>query len=131
MNKNVLYWIELSEYDLETAASMLESKRYLYVGFMCHQSIEKVLKALFIFRLGKNPPYTHNLFRLADSTGLYELFTEEQKEHIDVLEPLYIESRYPTYKEELFKQLSNEKCIEIIKQTKSLQLWIKMKLLKN
>lgn len=35
------YWIEIAKYDLETAEAMLKSKRYLYVGFMCHQSIEK------------------------------------------------------------------------------------------
>lgn len=40
------YWIEIAKYDLETAEAMLKSKRYLYVGFMCHQSIEKILKAI-------------------------------------------------------------------------------------
>ena len=34
MDSRVEYWIELSDYDLETAEAMLESKRYLYVGFM-------------------------------------------------------------------------------------------------
>ncbi|KAA6342067.1 hypothetical protein EZS27_010168 [termite gut metagenome] len=29
----------------ETAEVMLQNKRYLYVGFMCHQTIEKVFKA--------------------------------------------------------------------------------------
>jgi len=43
MNAKVLYWIEISDYDLDTAEAMLESKRYLYVGFMCHQAIEKQL----------------------------------------------------------------------------------------
>ena len=28
-----------------TAQAMLETKRFLYVGFMCHQVIEKMLKA--------------------------------------------------------------------------------------
>lgn len=32
----VEYWVDLAEYDLETAKALLESKRYLYVGFMCH-----------------------------------------------------------------------------------------------
>jgi HEPN domain-containing protein len=45
MDKKVKYWIEISEYDLLTAKSMLDTKRYLYVAFMCHQSIEKLLKA--------------------------------------------------------------------------------------
>ncbi|HNT28701.1 MAG TPA: HEPN domain-containing protein, partial [bacterium] len=38
------YWFEIAEYDLETARAMLKTKRYLYVGFMCHQTIEKALK---------------------------------------------------------------------------------------
>ena len=43
MNR-VTYWIELSDYDYETAEAMLNSSRFLYVGFMCHQTIEKVLE---------------------------------------------------------------------------------------
>lgn len=45
METKIKYWIELSDYDLETAEAMLLSKRYLYVGFMCHQTIEKAFKA--------------------------------------------------------------------------------------
>ena len=47
MEKNIKYWIELSDYDLETEEAMLNSKRYLYFGFMCHQTIEKAFKAYF------------------------------------------------------------------------------------
>ncbi len=45
MDSKIKYWIDLSDYDLDTAEAMLQSKRYLYVGFMCHQSIEKSFKA--------------------------------------------------------------------------------------
>jgi len=45
MSDKVKYWIELSDYDIDTAYALLKSKRYLYVGFMAHQSIEKILKA--------------------------------------------------------------------------------------
>jgi HEPN domain-containing protein len=44
MDNKVPYWVEISDYDLDTAEAMLASKRYLYVGFMCHQTIEKILK---------------------------------------------------------------------------------------
>ena len=44
------YWKELAEYDLETAKAMLKTKRYLYVGFMCHQVIEKIFKGYFVSR---------------------------------------------------------------------------------
>ena len=30
------YWIDIADYDLKTAEAMLETGRYLYVGFMCH-----------------------------------------------------------------------------------------------
>ena len=45
MDSKIKYWIDISDYDLETAEAMLQSKRYLYVGFMCHQTIEKAFKA--------------------------------------------------------------------------------------
>jgi len=48
MNKSAKYWLDLSEYDFETAQAMLQSKRFLYVGFMCHQSIEKSLKPFLL-----------------------------------------------------------------------------------
>jgi hypothetical protein len=37
MNDKIKYWLELSDYDFNTAKAMLNSKRFLYVGFMCHQ----------------------------------------------------------------------------------------------
>lgn len=49
MEEKAKYWIDLSEYDLETAEAMLVSKRYLYVGFMCHQTIEMALKHILLF----------------------------------------------------------------------------------
>jgi hypothetical protein len=33
----VEYWIDLAIYDFDTAKAMNESKRFLYVGFMCHR----------------------------------------------------------------------------------------------
>ncbi len=65
MNEKIKYWIGLSDYDYETAEAMLKSKRYLYVGFMCHQTIEKALKAYFAKVKEGNPPYTHNLTFIA------------------------------------------------------------------
>ena len=41
MDNRVTYWTEMSDYDLETAEAMLATGRYLYVAFMCHQTIEK------------------------------------------------------------------------------------------
>ncbi len=128
MNEKVKYWIDLSDYDLETAEAMQKSHRFLYVGFMCHQTIEKILKAYFTYNENDTAPFSHSLSYLAKKAKLYELLSENQKDFIDLLEPLNIEARYPSYKEKLLKSLTKARCSEILKKTKDLQKWIKEKL---
>lgn len=122
------YWVDISDYDLKTAEAMLETGRFLYVGFMCHQVIEKILKGYFVFVKNEQPPYIQTLDRLAKMTGLIDEFSENQKEFIRRLQPLNIEMRYPVYKEKLLKFLTKEKCEDIITETKELLKWIKQKL---
>lgn len=124
----VNYWKEIAEYDLETAKAMLISGRYLYVGFMCHQVIEKILKGYFVYTIKQTPPYTHNLTKISKESGIYNLLSEYQKDMLDSLEPLNIEARYPTSKEHLIKELTKEKCSNIIQETEELYKWIRAKL---
>jgi HEPN domain-containing protein len=128
MDDKAQYWIDISDYDLETAKAMLQSKRYLYIGFMCHQAIEKIFKAFFTKLKSETAPFSHSLSYLAKKGDFYESFSEDQKDFIDQLEPLNIEARYPSHKERLMKSLTDEKCKEILKNTKELQQWIKVKL---
>lgn len=120
----VKYWVELSDYDFYTAQAMFETKRFLYVGFMCHQVIEKMLKAYWSNVLEEPTLKIHSLSRLAEKSGLDKEMSEEQTDFIDALEPLNIEARYPSYKERLMKTLTEDKCKELIK----LRLWIKSRL---
>ncbi|XOF32320.1 MAG: HEPN domain-containing protein [Candidatus Electrothrix sp. YB6] len=128
MTDQVQYWVELSEYDIETAQAMLKSKRYLYVGFMAHQSVEKILKACYVKGNGKPAPFSHSLSYLAKKAEIYDTFSENQKLFIDMLEPMNIECRYPTYKEQLMRSLTEERCKEILENAKELQQWIKKRL---
>jgi HEPN domain-containing protein len=128
LNEKVKYWIELSDYDLETAEAMLASGRYLYVGFMCHQTIEKIIKSYFYFKSDEVSPFSHNLSYLAEKSYLNDILTDEYRYFINLLEPLNIEARYPTHKEELLKSLSKEKCEEILVNTKKFQKWVKERL---
>ena len=128
MNDKVTYWIEMSDYDFDTAKAMLETKRYLYVAFMCHQTIEKILKAYWSKVLEEPPLKIHSLSRLAEKSGLDKNMSEEQTDFIDELEPLNIEARYPSYKVRLMKSLTSDRCKELIEQTDKLRTWIKSKL---
>ena len=118
----------MSDYDFDTAKAMLETKRYLYVAFMCHQTIEKILKAYWSKVLEEPPLKIHSLSRLAEKSGLDKDMSEEQTDFIDELEPLNIEARYPSYKERLMKSLTPNRCKELIEQTDKLRTWIKSKL---
>ncbi|MEN6351383.1 MAG: HEPN domain-containing protein [Syntrophomonas sp.] len=128
MNDKSRYWIDLADYDFETAKIMLSGRRYLYVGFMCHQVIEKALKAYYASVKDEMPPYTHNLTILAKKSGLYIQMNEDIIDVLDILEPLNIEARYPTQKEKLLLSLNEEMCTKILQDTEDLFLWIKTKL---
>ena len=124
----VPYWIDLADYDIETAETLYNGGRWLYVAFMCHQAIEKTLKAYWCDTLDADPPYIHNLNRLVEGTGLDHEMTEAQLDIIETLVPMNIQARYPEYKEQLAQMLTKERCRMIIDQTKQLQQWIKNKL---
>jgi len=130
MDDRIQYWLDLSNYDLDTAKAMLETKRYLYVGFMCHQTIEKALKALIALKCAQDelPPKSHNLLRLSDISGINAKMTSEQSLVLDTLNPLNIEARYPDYKDFLVAKLTNDYCKNLLKETEELLCWIKQQL---
>jgi HEPN domain-containing protein len=130
MNENVKYWLDIADYDIETAKVMLNGGRYLYVGFMCHQVIEKALKAIIARDCaeGELPPKIHHLLKLADRAGLFEKMSPEQQSFIKELNPMNIEARYPEYKEQIAAGLTNDMCVKIFAGTEELLCWIKEQL---
>ncbi len=122
------YWMELSMYDFETAKAMLKTKRYLYVGFMAHQSIEKALKALFWKRMEKEPPYSHDLWKLAKESGIVLLLDDEKANLLDDISPLNIEARYPKTKDRLLASLTKEICTALLDRTERMLEWIRAQL---
>ncbi|MDR1292547.1 MAG: HEPN domain-containing protein [Clostridiales Family XIII bacterium] len=130
VNKRVEYWLDLADYDIETAKVMLRGRRYLYVGFMCHQTIEKAIKAIIARDCGKDeiPPKIHDLSKLAIRAKLMDAMSDGQQDFIEELNPLNIEARYPEYKEQIAKTLTLKKCKEIIAGTEELLCWIKEQL---
>jgi len=60
-NEKYEYWHDIAQYDLETAQAMFESGRWLYVVFMCQQSIEKLCKGLYLLYIDDNIPRIHDI----------------------------------------------------------------------
>lgn len=129
IKERITYWLDIAHYDLLSAKAMLETKRYLYVGFLCHQTVEKCLKAYFWHTQKDDPPYTHNLLLLSEKSELDKLADEKHFALFNELMPLNIQARYPDDKKLLLKALNKERCKGIFKRTKEFYSWIK-KLLK-
>lgn len=124
----VAYWTDIADYDLKTAEAMYQTGRWLYVAFMCHQVIEKTLKAYWCGTQPDNPPYTHHHMRLAEGCGLYEMMSDEQKDFLDIVTNYNIEARYPEDKEALARTLTPQVCRQLIDGTKLIMTWILEKL---
>ena len=124
----VAHWLDIADYDLDTAEAMYQTGRRLYVAFMCHQVIEKTLKAYWCATQPEDPPYTHSHTRLANGSGLYEQMDDDQRDFLDLITNYNFEARYPEDKEELSRTLTDEFCRQMIDETKQLQQWIKDKL---
>lgn len=127
MNKQgaINYWFNMADYDLKTAQVMFNGGRYLYVGFMCHQVVEKALKGLYVKQFNKIPPYTHNLLTLCMNLDLD--ISEEDKGFLAELNPLNIEARYPEMKEKLGRAINKKKAYFLLEKTRSLYKWLKLK----
>ena len=111
-----------------TAEDLYKSGRWFYVAFMCHQTIEKTLKAYWCAIVDDTPPYIHHLANLAIRSGLYDDMTASQQELLALLMPMNIEARYPEYKQKLSAQLNGDTCRVLIDNTKTLQQWIRSRL---
>ena len=88
----------------------------------------KILKGYHVYQRNENPPYTHNLNYLAEKSKIYSKMAEDQKDFVDLLEPMNVEARYPTHKERLMESLNQQRCKEIIEKTESLYQWIRQQL---
>lgn len=90
---------------------------------MCHLSLEKALKGLFIKSTGGFPSKTHSLIYFVEKL---ELDMEESVyEFIFTVNKISVPTRYPDDLKKLFTAYSNERTESILNQTREVQLWIK------
>ena len=91
---------------------------------MCQQAIEKLLKAIIIKFKKINPPYSHNLRRLAEIAGIDQMMQKEQIDFLDDLTPFCVATRYPAYKEKMSKIATSDISNQYLNKTKELQKWL-------
>ncbi len=122
IKKDIQYWIDISRFDLDTAFSLLNGKKYLYVLFMCQQAVEKMLKGIVTLKTKRFPPRIHDLVKLAKLAGLEK--DDIDFEFLDRLSFYYIETRYPEEQLKLHKTVSKKLADNYYKDTRRLCLWL-------
>jgi HEPN domain-containing protein len=125
---NVKYWLDTSLYDFEVANSLYKKKHYLYSVFLCHQSIEKMLKAAYVKKQNKFPPKIHNLIKLTELSELKDILSQEQLIFLAELDPMNIEARYPTYIDNIRKLISKKDAKNTLIKSMELLKWLQSRL---
>jgi HEPN domain-containing protein len=122
-----LYWLDIAEYDIVTAETMFTSGRYLYVVFMCQQSLEKLSKGLYCYYIGDNVPRVHNIsFIFNKVLNMLNIeVAEETFVLFDRLVAYYIQGRYPSYKEKISQVVGRSEAKDILKASKEVFNWMR------
>jgi len=126
MKKGVKNWLDSAQYDLETAEHMFNTGRYIYTIFMCHLTLEKMLKGKVEEITGKTPPNTHNLRYLVKLSGLEP--SEEMFISLSKLSDVSIPTRYPEDFSELRKSYNKKAARTYLVKTKEAFEWIRKSL---
>ena len=121
-------WLDQVNEDISAAECLFQGGHFLYVAFLCHQALEKTLKAYYSATHEDDPPYTHSHGKLLDVCGLTDELSAEHLRFFDFMVPMYIKARYPEQKVAVAKMLSKNTCQHIIQTTKQLTQWIKERL---
>lgn len=122
MRKATANWIASAKYDLATAEAMLLSGRFLYVIFMCHLSLEKMLKAVFVAATGKPAPRTHDLIYLVREAGLS--LPADHLDFVGIINNASIPTRYPEDLDRLVAEYPRRTASSYLARTKRTLKWL-------
>lgn len=135
MKETTKKWLEFAKGDLAAANVQFQHGQrlghaYQIVVFLCHQTVEKTLKALIV-EADAQAIKTHDLTRLRKETGV--AMPENIVAAIDELNPHYLQSRYPDLPfSPSFSYTYNRKNTErLINETKNVFIWLEKKLASN
>jgi HEPN domain-containing protein len=128
-SKYAKFWLDQAHDDMDTARGIFGIGKLLFAGFMCHLVIEKGLKSIIANTDDETiPPKIHDLVKLAKQGGVYDKMNERQQDFLEILLPLQIEARYPSYKEAVRASLTESSCQTILDETEALLQWINQQL---
>ena len=120
------YWLDIAQYDMDTADAMFKSGRWLYVVFMCQQAVAKLCKGLYLLYIDDNIPRIHDIStvvnRFADK--LSNPVSEDTFKFFERLTNFYIQGRYPKYLQQLSAAVNETEAKNILDKSKEVFTWL-------
>jgi HEPN domain-containing protein len=126
IEKIIKHWVEISDKDFKSMKNLFKQKEYYWCLFVGHLVIEKLLKAYYTKNKKQQAPFTHNLLRLAELSGLTPI--SEHSDWLDSITTFNINARYDSYKQEFYKKCTKNFANEWVNKISELRKWIKDKL---
>ena len=123
MRDDTRNWIASAEYDLDTAKALFEAERYVYVIFMCHLALEKMLKAHVTEVIQAEPAKTHSLEYLIRKGKLDP--PPEMREFLGKITSQSVPTRYPGNFGEFLAGLTPEVAEQYLRSTEEIMRWLR------
>lgn len=125
-NGKIKYWLESAEQDWNVATHLFEKKDYPYALFFGHLTVEKILKAIFVHKKEKTPPFSHNLVYIAEKADLK--LNEKILELLEEVSDFNLEARYPDQKFSFYKKCTMDFTETKLQEIERLKKWLLQKL---
>lgn len=126
MRSDTSNWVALAEYDIETARHLLKTGRYLYVVFMCHLALEKMLKAHVTEVTQAVPAKSHDLIYLMKKSNL--TLPQSYLEFLGKINSASIPTRYPEDLQQAVKEYPKPVARDYLQETQEVPEWLKQNL---
>ena len=123
VQKQIEYWREGAEEELEVAGDLLEKKRYRHALLFCHLALEKMIKAHVARATLDFPPKIHNLIKLAQIARLD--LPPDKMDYLRTINPFQLIGRYP---DEIAREIPAVDALRDYYTAKEMLQWLKAQL---
>jgi HEPN domain-containing protein len=105
---------------------MFKSSRWVYVVFMCQQTIEKLVKGLYLLYIDDNVPRLHNINAIFSkfSERLSQQINEEYLDLFRQLSDCYKNTRYTEYMQNVSEMINESTAKFILGKTREAYQWL-------
>lgn len=121
--EKVDFWVRSAKEAREVMDWLYKGKRYADALFYGQLMLEKLLKAVYIQKFDRSPPFVHDLVFLAREVKLG--VPEEMIKNLEIITGFNINARYDDYKESFRKTATKDYADKFIGIIEEIEKWLK------